>query len=81
MHMRTFFLKINYFWKKKKKTAILNHQWEHSLKKNSKASCKKKVENIRSKISGIQCYCITYLTATRCAGIYFMCCVFPCLTG
>lgn len=52
-----------------------------SLKKNSKASCKRKVENIRSKISGIQCYCITYLTATRCAGIYFLCCVFPCLTG
>lgn len=50
-------------------------------KKNSKASCKRKVENTRSKKSGIQCYCITYLTATRCAGIYFLCCVFPCLTG
>lgn len=75
------FLKINYFWKKKNQPSKTTSGSIVKKKKNSKASCKRKVENTRSKKSGIHCYCITYLTATRCAGIYFLCCVFPCLTG
>lgn len=82
MHMHTGFF-FKYFWKKKNQLSKTTSGSivKKKKKNNSKASCKRKAENIRSKISGIQCYCITYLTAARCAGIYFLYYVFPCLTG
>lgn len=49
------FLKINYFWKKKNQPSKTTSGSIVKKKKNSKASCKRKVENTRSKKSGIQC--------------------------
>lgn len=72
--------KRNCFWEKHQPSKN-NNGSKLKKKKKSKASHKRKLGNIRPKISGSQCYCITYLTMTRCAGIYFLCCVFPCLTG